>query len=617
MSIKCSEVVNFNLSLGYFNLISEIIQEQVKYIRGYKLIMNDYFQKVFELQKISGMKLGKVPANFEKSTWLDSAPLIKLTQQIPKIIQKHIEKVNDFVNGIEPVLKQLESFYKNKSLEIKKFQKNYENSNATVIKKYIETEKTKDLFMNSISKSEDLILNCCKKKMDGIKNEVENSKKDKTSLEQQKKNSIIATKRYESNYKDIINKTIEAENDFLTAINEAIKGLKDINSDGSEILKYTIEYFLNSIKGSYKVPLDLIESSLASLGKLKQKEVMMKAMEDTFNNQQKLVNITSTRYNLKTLEIIKDERDSNASQNSYNSKNTKNAKNYEEMLSKKYKGFVKFEDGFEEMSYFEDDVAFLTVKELFQEFELINHNGLDIQKEEEKNEVKNIINRLLASISVDSNKNNIALFNLFNYKSNILFSENDKKNLTNLLTKHQNRAIFLHKLNDYRTCSLFEITPKGMDDLIEIFISVVDSSRKEKDFHCIEMSIILSKTYYKKENDKKIYIQKALQDLPCFKEKSFWDELLEYSISKDIISSSKINKELIIADDAKKEKDDNIVFSQLLSIIDNMSDFEVDGNIIKEVIEPKILSYKISEKLKNTIYEVIEAKMKEKNQENK
>ena len=47
---------------------------------------------------------------------------------------------------------------------------------------------------------------------------------------------------------------------------------------------------------------------------------------------------------------------------------------------------VKFEDGFEEMSYFEDDLTLLTVKEMFNNFELVNHNGLNLQIEEEKNE---------------------------------------------------------------------------------------------------------------------------------------------------------------------------------------------------------------------------------------
>ena len=66
----------------------------------------------------------------------------------------------------------------------------------------------------------------------------------------------------------------------------------------------------------------------------------------------------------------------------------------------------------------------------------------------------------------------------------------------------------------------------------------------------------------------------------------------------------------------------NIVFSQLLTLIDNMAEFGVDGESIKEVIEPKILYYKLNDALKNTINDVLNSKIekekkeKEKKEEN-
>ena len=47
MSIKCSEVVNFNLSMSYYRLITQIMEEEIKYIRGYKSLINEYnYQKI-------------------------------------------------------------------------------------------------------------------------------------------------------------------------------------------------------------------------------------------------------------------------------------------------------------------------------------------------------------------------------------------------------------------------------------------------------------------------------------------------------------------------------------------------------------------------------------------
>ena len=132
------------------------------------------------------------------------------------------------------------------------------------------------------------------------------------------------------------------------------------------------------------------------------------------------------------------------------------------------------------------------------------------------------------------------------------------------------------------------------------------------------MVIILSKTYYiLRDKDKKVYLQNLIIDNECFKSKEFWEELLLYSISKDVVRSNK--RETINNEDAKKYKikSDNIVFSQLLSLIDNMFDFGVEEKLVKEIIEPKILFYKIEDKLKNTIYDYIKTKSKGKDNKKK
>ena len=127
------------------------------------------------------------------------------------------------------------------------------------------------------------------------------------------------------------------------------------------------------------------------------------------------------------------------------------------------------------------------------------------------------------------------------------------------------------------------------------------------------MAIILSKTYYKLENDKKIYIQNLIKNNDYFKTKDFWEELLIYSISKEIIRSKKRDEDNTIGtEDILNEKNANIVFSQLLSLIDNMFDFDVDGEMIKQIIDPRIEYYKVNDKLKKTIYDVIETKLKSK-----
>ena len=196
-------------------------------------------------------------------------------------------------------------------------------------------------------------------------------------------------------------------------------------------------------------------------------------------------------------------------------------------------------------------------------------------------------------------------------KLNVDYDEKDKQKLLSLLDNHYNRVIFLHKLNDYRATCKFELTEKDYQILGELFLYTINTSKKENDYHSIEMVIILSKTYYiLRDKDKKVYLQNLIIDNECFKSKEFWEELLLYSISKDVVRSNK--RETINNEDAKKYKikSDNIVFSQLLSLIDNMFDFGVEEKLVKEIIEPKILFYKIEDKLKNTIYDYIKTKSK-------
>jgi len=619
MSVKCSEVVNFKISMGYHGLISQVFDQEIEYIHGYKSLINEYFKKALALQVSSGSKLGKLPDEYEKANWLDSSPILKLTQQIPKIIQKQLESQRNFLDEIEGKLKSVEAYLKSKASEIKKYQQKYDETNNELIKKYIDVEKIKNSYLNSINKSENLIMKFYdnKKKIEEAKNgkvklndnEMKLLNDKNKEYESQKKSQIKSTKKHEVEYKSVVQKSVKYEDKFISIVNDSIKGVKDVVGDIADKLRETIVDFLYSIKDSFKIPLDIIDSNLEYMKDLNEKDIITKAMEKTFNNESKLLHITPVRYSLKSLEVTEEDskkRNSKGSSGKIKNKN-KNKTNDENYLEEK--GMVKFEDGFEEMSYFEDDMALLTVKEMFENFELINHNGLNIKVEEEKNEAKSYVNKLILNMSHETNK--IANdSNFINEEYVTPFTNEEKNNLKSLLDRHHNRVIFLHKLNDYRTSSLFELSKNEYQILGELFSSLIDISKKEKDYHSVEMAIILSKTYYIMENGKKVYIQNLIQNNEHFKEKSFWEELLIYSISKEVIRSKKRDGDNSEKEDISNEKNANIIFSQLLSLIDNMSDFGVDGEMIKQIIEPKLIYYNVGDKLKATINDVIASKMK-------
>ena len=608
MSVKCSEVVNFNICLGYYRLITQMYKEELEYIRSYKIQLSDYFKKVLNLQVSIGSKLGKPPEEFANASWIDFTPVLKLTQLIPKIIQKQLENIKTFMDEIDKYLKTIDNFLSEKAKMIKRFQQQYDDTNNDLVKRYIEVEKIKISFLNSIDKSEDIIARYYdnKKKLEEAKvnkindNELKILNDKNKEYESQKKSIINTTKKYENEYNKVINNSTKYEDKFVSIINECINGIKGVSCDLNDKLKDITINFYTSIRESFRIPLDLIDNNLAYLKETDEKENLNTAMIKKFNNECKFVHILPIRYNLKSLEInnLKDKKDNSSNKISILTKN-----NNESFFANRKSGFIKFEDGFEEMTYFEDDIILYTVRDMFNNFDLINHNGIDIDIEEEKNTTKTYVSKIISNMS---------------NKLNVDYEEKDKQKLLSLLDKHYNRVIFLHKLNDYRATCKFELTEKDYQILGELFLYTINTSKKENDYHSIEMVIILSKTYYiLRDKDKKVYLQNLIIDNECFKSKEFWEELLLYSISKDVVRSNK--RETINTEDAKKYKikSDNIVFSQLLSLIDNMFDFGVEEKLVKEIIEPKILFYKIEDKLKNTIYDYIKTKSKGKDNKKK
>ena len=453
MSVKCSEVVNFNISMGYYRLISQIFNEELKYIHDYKSLLKEHFKKALNLQVNSGAKLGKLPEEFENATWIDPSPILILTQLIPKIIQKQIENIKNFLDKIENNVKSLDDFFKEKASKIADYQQKYDESSNDLIKKYIDVEKIKISFFNSINKSENIIIkyNDIKNKLEEIKNgklkiinnELKILNDKEKEYKSQKKSQINSTKRHENEYKTIIKNSAKCEDKFILTINESIDGIKNVTSDIADKFKEIILNFLSFIRDSFKVPLDLIDSDLDLMKNLNEKEIIIKTMESTFNNQKKFLHITPIKYNLKLLESVNDENIKNRNSKGSNGKSKK-----EEKKNINQKGLIKFEYGFEEMSYFEDDMALLSVKEMFENFELINHNGLNLIIEEEKNEAKKYMNKLISNFSHETNTilndNNILTIN-----DNIPFSDEEKNALKNLLKKHHNRVIFLQHRKEW------------------------------------------------------------------------------------------------------------------------------------------------------------------------
>ena len=173
-----------------------------------------------------------------------------------------------------------------------------------------------------------------------------------------------------------------------------------------------------------------------------------------------------------------------------------------------------------------------------------------------------------------------------------------------MLKKKQNRIIFIQKLSQFRTMGIFEIPEKEYNILSRLFNKIATMIESDEDYESAVNIIILSQTYYIIKNDKKQYLQSALMNNEFFKSKKFWETYTNYLIEREI-SLSKHTDELngIFNENDKEneEKYSNIAFAQLIPIIDNMIEFELDINIVEEIILPLIKQYKIGPELAEAI----------------
>ena len=94
-----------------------------------------------------------------------------------------------------------------------------------------------------------------------------------------------------------------------------------------------------------------------------------------------------------------------------------------------------------------------------------------------------------------------------------------------------------------------------------------------------------------------------------FKSKIFWEEFLDFSINKEIVQcvSNDVKNGNILKENRRDTEDKmcNIAFAQIAPYTDNMKEFGLDKEVIREVVFPKMEKYKMTEELIETVKGII------------
>ena len=171
----------------------------------------------------------------------------------------------------------------------------------------------------------------------------------------------------------------------------------------------------------------------------------------------------------------------------------------------------------------------------------------------------------------------------------------DRKQLLEYLNDERTHELFLIILSKLRTNNRFCRDKQLIELLSEILCLILDSAEKKNDFYAAKNCIILSQTFYCNDDsqaNKKIYILDYLKKHKWLKSMGFWKDFIltmilkEFKKLDDMNTDDKINisKNKNIPDNVKP-KIGEVLFSQLLPYVGNMTEINLEKKYIIKIID--------------------------------
>ena len=561
---------NMNISLELFEIVKETAEEYCQYVKKYKEFTSQY------LDKLSKLTFNKKET---KNKNIKLTSIFSMINKVPNLIKQQVEGLTKFMNSFEITIKQLETVLKTELNNLEEPKKFFEDNKKKYQKSKIKNKKLMDSFT---------LLEKKLKKWQLSKKENENKDKEyKDSIN----SNINEIKTIEADYL----KLYKEEDNFHYIFQE--ESLKNIDAIKLRIrvilqnLNNNIIFFLFYFNDCYSPSVEYIQSEI------KKNNNNPININDLINNSMiiktfKLEELPQDKYNIKLLE--KEELDLiSFSVDDINKDNNKKFPAFN-FLNFKLK---KSKDDDDILSNLSKADILNIVKEFYNNFKMTNKDKYDITAEEEKIEVKSLTDKLLLMKKFRDKKN---------FKEEIKITDAEKERLFSLIKKKANGLIFLRRLNKIRSFGNFEYEKNIFDDIVKIFLIILDEIQKDKDIFAFQFCIILSQTFYILENDKKSYIFKFIKHHKIYKSEELWKLSIDHFVGEEIEKIEKLKNELGVKNINNKLND--MIFAQIIPIVNNMIEFDLDINIAEKVIMDSFNKYKLKEDSKTIILNLFENK---------
>ena len=604
LTIKCSEMDNINISYKFFSFVKLISEELIKYLKSFNQLSADHMKRLESLDNSMVFKF----QNQEDDKKISQ--IINLTNKIKQVLTQNIDLMRCSIRDINTYIVEFEQFLIEKTEIINELKQSSLSLTNNLLSSYQEIKKTGGTFISSLDKTEDIIDNYYLNKIkirdheNGLGDKLNNIDiiKEQQKAQFNEMNSAIKlTKKYEEFHKGAISASNKIYNEFIEACNIHKNKIKEYVCQISQKIKEIILFFFISFRGVYNQPLEIIEKYIGELNDLDEYKEIDNIINQNYMSNNNLKKSEPIKYNLKSFKLLKQinyfkkQKNLNKEKNediNLNEENKNNANNNNNINNR---NIVKaLDDDFDKLYYICDDAFMFTIKTIFENYELIEKENIDINFEENKNKTQRYIMKIIENINYSDDK-----------KRNEL-SKEEITDLINLLNVHDNRIIFLQKLSDYRVKGKYILSDKDFIILSQIFNFICDNMKIKSDFRVAELLIIISQTYYTVNKKGKKYLQSSFKDNELFKQKMFWEDYLTYSINKEIIKMLKVEGNIQEDKEITDYKYSNIIFTQILTLIDIMHEFNLDSQTIKDILQPKIIFYRLNDEFKGTINEEIQ-----------
>lgn len=168
----------------------------------------------------------------------------------------------------------------------------------------------------------------------------------------------------------------------------------------------------------------------------------------------------------------------------------------------------------------------------------------------------------------------------------------EKEKLLKLVESKDGRKYFFDSLNQYRIEGIFNLPQKTFDELSFLLNYIIKLATNDEDYDSFKSVVILSQTFYL-SNDKNVLLHSNIIDNKIWKEKVFWEKLIDYSISQELNDPKAFYLFLEETTKSKEERIISTINSNVFTYLFNMKLFNYPKDKYKELVDDLVNKYKI------------------------